>query len=161
MVGPLPGKHSVSIELQWKRKEKVKHMNDADLPIWFPEQGRAFIASVIETGQSCPDSVEDGECRTEFIFVAAHDIVCRHGGETGEEVKVVAGERFKMRSQLFLPLFDYVGLGNVGIASIKPTKSDSGEAAWEWAVRLSPAQKAKLADTRKAAELAAEPPIPF
>jgi hypothetical protein len=122
------------------------------LPTWFPDKGKAFVAAVVEADASSDSG--------EYVLVAAHDVVCRCG-EEGEEVTVRAGQRFKMESHLFLPLADYVGIGNMGIASTKLTKSDVGEVAWEWAVRLSPAQKTKLQGVRKAAEQAAKPPIPF
>ncbi len=127
-------------------------MNDSaaheTLPIWFPEKGKAFIAAVIEVDPPT------GGSSAEYILVAAHDVVCRRGEAEGEEVTIAAGGRFKMRWHHFLPLADYAGLGSIGIASVRQSKTDRGETVWEWNVRTTPAQKARLASAR-------EPPIPF
>ena len=48
---------------------------------------------------------------------------------------------------------EYVGLGNVGIASVKKIELGDGARAWKWSVRLSTAQKKKVDQAREDAAI--------
>ena len=124
-------------------KQAPEILGAATLPRWEPEDGKAFIAEVVGVDKS-----EVG--RTLYVLTAAHGIVCRRGIE---EITVPAGSRFSMAPDPMLDPLEYVGLGNVGIASVKKIELGDGARAWKWSVRLSTAQKKKVDQAREDAAI--------
>lgn len=118
---------------------EVEAREASTLPRWEPEEGKAFIAAVVAVDRSRVG-------HTLYVLAAAHDVVCRGRGIT--EVTVPAGQQFVLPVDAMLSLEGYVGLGNVGIASVKKIKMGDGTPAWQWSVRTSAAQKAKLEAAR-------------
>ncbi len=112
-------------------------------PYWNPQEGKMFVAAVVDVDARNPDFVR-------YTFIAAHDMICYRGEvDDQEEIKVAPGERFSVSAYFSLPLDEYIGIGNVHITVGDKIKLKSGNTMWKWLVKLTSTQKGQLAGIRE------------